>query len=160
MLTAEEARRLFRVDQGVLINRVTRGSSVAGSVAGCLNSWGYLQVCTKGKTYKAHRLVWLIEKGVWPDELDHINGLRTDNRIENLREVTRKENLRNQKTRCTNSSGVMGVGKEGGRWRARIRIDGRSIHLGYFERLEDAAKARKDADEKYGYHQNHGRAAA
>ena len=160
MLTAQEARDLFRVDQGRLINRVTRGSSAAGAFAGSLNSWGYLQVCTKGKTYKVHRLVWLIEKGYWPSELDHINGIRTDNRIENLREVTRKENLRNQKTRCTNSSGVMGVGKEGGRWRARIRIDGRSIHLGYFERLEDAAKARKDADEKYGYHQNHGRAAA
>ena len=88
-----------------MINQVTRGSSIAGSVAGCMNNWGYLQVCTKGKTYKAHRLVWLIEKGVWPEELDHINGVRTDNRIENLREVSRKENLRNQKTRCTSSSG-------------------------------------------------------
>ncbi|TES59213.1 HNH endonuclease [Pseudomonas syringae pv. tomato] len=152
---------MFEVLDGVLINRVDRGPAVAGRPSGSLNSWGYVQFHFQGSYYKAHRVVWLICKGYWPEELDHINGNRTDNRIENLREVTRQENLRNQKIRSNNTSGVMGVGwdKCNRRWTARIRYEGKNKCIGYFKTFDEAAAARKAAEIAFGYHPNHGRAA-
>ncbi len=159
-MTALEARRLFKVVDGKLVNRIDRNFARAGSVCGGLNGWGYVQFQYQGQTYKAHRVIWLCIHGCWPGELDHINGNRADNRIENLREVTRQENLRNQKVRINSSTGVMGVTRDGKKWRARIRVNGKFIHLGYFDAMEGAVAARKAADIKYGFHENHGRPAA
>ena len=110
----------------------------------------------------AHRVIWAMQTGEWPaDDIDHINGDRADNRWENLRAVERKDNARNAKRRSTNTSGMMGVQWHPalGKWRARIMVDGRSIALGCYHSLEDACAARKSAERRYGFHENHGRAA-
>ena len=91
--------------------------------------------------------------------MDHINGNRRDNRIENLRVVTVAENNKNLKTFKTNKSGRMGVhfDKSCRRWRAYIRYNGKRRHIGLYGSFEEASKARAKAEIKYGYHPNHGR---
>ena len=107
-------------------------------------------------------LVWFLHRQEWPVEVDHINGIRTDNRIENLREVTRRENMRNKRVSVANSSGITGVGWSSAKqkWRACIKVDGKFIHLGYFEEKRAAIAAREEANRKYGFHENHGKAFA
>lgn len=110
------------------------------------------------RAYKAHRVAWALHQGEWPThEIDHINHVPDDNRILNLRCVTGEENSRNLPKRADNSSGVTGVGwhKKALKWRARISV-GTEIHLGLFDVFEDAVAARKEAEIKYGFHQNHG----
>jgi len=114
------------------------------------------------KAFKAHRVIWAIHHGDWPDDqIDHINGVRDDNRIENLRVVTNAENARNKSMRKNNKSGVMGVywNKCKSKWSAEIQCNGKKIHLGYFTSKDDAAAARAAADVKYSFHENHGRDA-
>ena len=95
------------------------------------------------------------------NSIDHINGVKTDNRISNLRDVSAKENQRNRPLSCLNTSGYTGitwlVGAQ--KWRAQITLSGRSKYLGRFEKFCDAVKARKEAEVKYGFHPNHGRTA-
>lgn len=119
----------------------------------------YARGCVDGCFYSAHRIAWTLYYGEWPaNQIDHINGVRTDNRVENLRVVTNQENQRNKAIPKSNTSGVMGVSwcKRDKKWRAEIRIDGRSKHLGYFNTLEEAAEVRKAASEKYGFTERHG----
>ncbi len=121
---------------------------------------GYKQGMTLGKAYQAHRIVWALHYGEWPEgQIDHINGIRDDNRIVNLRVVSNSENCKNQKLRSTNTSGHLGVSwhKPTGRWQAYIQTSGRINYLGIFKDFEEAVKVRKEAEEKYGYHENHGR---
>lgn len=121
---------------------------------------GYKSGAIFGKNYRAHRVIWAIFYGKWPKgQIDHINGLRSDNRIENLRDVTNEENHKNMKIRSDNSSGVMGVFfyKSRKKWEAYIKADGRKKHLGYFASIDEAIDARRDAEKEYGYHENHGR---
>lgn len=114
------------------------------------------------KTYvRLHRAVWALANGAWPEgEVDHLDGNRQNNRLENLRIVTASENHRNQKRPKNNTSGVLGVSwyKPYRRWRATVNIGGRSRHLGYFDTVAEAAAARTEASETHGYHPNHGRA--
>ena len=122
--------------------------------------YGYLIINVKYRLYKAHRLVWLYVHGRWPKEIDHINGDRADNRIENLREVTRSQNRRNSKKPSTNTSGHMGVylnKKKGKPFRAGIWHNNRQIWIGSYNSIEEAVAARKAAERKYGYSPNHGR---
>lgn len=124
------------------------------------NNQGYRWGTIFDKNYRAHRVLWAIVHGDWPSgHIDHINGNRSDNRIINLRDISREENCRNAKRYRNNGSGVQGVGwcKQSGKWRARIRVGGKQISLGKFESLEDAAAVRKVAERRYGYHPNHGR---
>lgn len=121
---------------------------------------GYKTGNVFGTLYLAHRVIWAIFHGHWPkDQIDHINGDRTDNQIKNLRNVSASENSKNMKMPSTNSSGVIGVcwRKAKGRWQAQIRVSGRVKHIGSFLEIEDAIAARKEAEIKYGYHENHGR---
>lgn len=158
-LTASEARDLFEVHEGVLINKYARRMVKAGSACGSPSGDGYLHFRYLGRHYYTHRVIWLIEHGEEAEQIDHINGIRSDNRIENLRSVSCLENLRNQKSRKTNTSGVTGVSwcQHKKRWLARIRAEGRNKFLGYFKSLDEAKSARKSAEEAYGYHNNHGR---
>lgn len=107
-----------------------------------------------------HRAIWALVHGYWPTELDHINGVRDDNRLANLREVSRRENSKNSSIRSDNTSGVIGVSwdRKSGKWHAYIQVAGKRINLGWFDDLEDAVAVRKAAEIKYGFHQNHGRA--
>lgn len=130
----------------------------AGREAFFVSPEGYRQGMVLRIMVRAHRLAWLIHYGEWPrNDLDHINGNRLDNRISNLREVTRAENCRNQKLRKTNKSGVIGVIQKGSRWHANIMANGKQVFLGSFSTKEEAAAARQAASDKCGYHPNHGR---
>lgn len=122
---------------------------------------GYLTGSIFGRQYLAHRVVWVIVNGVWPDCIDHINGDRTDNRISNLRSVRKSENARNSARSKRNKSGIIGIywAHHAGKWRAEICSNGSRIHLGYFSDKSDAAAARKNAEAKCGFHPNHGRSA-
>lgn len=115
------------------------------TVAGCLNSQtGYINIALDLKRYQAHRLVWLYNYGVFPEgDLDHINRNRADNRLSNLREATRTQNLRNSSIRSNNTSGYKGVTwvSEKGKWRAQIFNSYKIHHLGYFDDIEKAAQA-------------------
>lgn len=116
------------------------------------NSSGYRHGKIFGKLYRAHRVAWAIVTGDWPDnEIDHINGDRTDNRMNNLRAATRAENARNSGIRSDNTSGHKGVRWINTRrkWGARIRISGSNKHLGYFESYEAACASYSWAVEKY-----------
>lgn len=114
------------------------------------------------KTYLAHRVAWALHHGAWPEmHIDHINGVRGDNRITNLRAVSAEDNQKNVRQRCDNTSGVKGVDyvASSGLWRARIVKGGARVTLGYFADVTAAATARLSAEQVYGYHPNHGRAA-
>jgi len=130
--------------------------------AGGISSYGYRRIIIDGKEHKAHRLAWLYTHGVFPeDQIDHINGVRHDNRIYNLRTVTNAENHRNRKKRCTNTSGVTGVSwfKLNKSWGAYINANEKRVFLGLFKDLISAVAARKSAERQYEYHPNHGRSA-
>lgn len=119
------------------------GRTRIGEIAGNLNAYGYLRVRVAGISYAAHRIAWLLTYGEWPTQtIDHINGVRTDNRIENLREATPLEQQQNLKLRKDNSSGYTGVRRSRGeRWQALIAIDGKRVCLGSFGSPEAAAEA-------------------
>jgi hypothetical protein len=162
-ITLDELRDFFSYDPetGELFWKVNRGMARAGSVAGSLHPAGYILVGVKRKLLRIHRVIWAICYGRWPvGDIDHINGDRADNRIANLREATRQENLRNSKKSATNASGVTGVfwQTRGRRWIAVIGGPGtRTYHyLGCFENFEDAVAARKAAEAKENYSPLHG----
>lgn len=113
---------------------------------------GYAQVKVNGRNLRAHRVIYAIVHGEIPEgEIDHINGNRMDNRIENLREVSSSENAHNSKKPKTNTSGFPGVywNTRDQKWVARIRVNYRQIFLGYFDDLNEAVEARKKAKIKY-----------
>lgn len=119
-----------------------------------VDSGGYRIGSIKDKRYRAHRVVWAIVHGEWPDHIDHINGDRQDNRIENLRSVTSAENRKNTKRYARNSTGVVGVKvhRDGG-YSAYIGTK----HLGHSKDFEAAVAMRKAAEIANNYHINHGR---
>lgn len=123
---------------------------------------GYLRICVtlNGHRFmvRAHRLAWFIMNGCIPSCTDHINGDRSDNRIENLRSVSRFENGRNMGIAKNNKSGFVGVNYCNTRqkWVAKGFKDGKRKHLGYFESAKEAAAARRTFETSNGYHVNHG----
>ena len=111
------------------------------------------------KTYSAHRIAWLIYYGEWPkNQIDHINQDPTDNRIENLRDVTHAENNKNRTLQNNSTTGYSGVSfyKRDGKYRAEISINNITKHLGYYDTAEEAAAVRAVASINYNYHPNHG----
>lgn len=129
----------------------------------CPNKAGYLHGAIFGKTLAAHKVAWAIHHGAWPVHgIDHVRGKEAGNGIDNLRDVPGAVNSKNQKRRASNTSGVTGVSffARTGKWVAMIKGDGKVRNLGYFHTREEAAAARKAADQRYGFHANHGRAAA
>lgn len=134
----------------------------AGKSAGSTNKSGYtcLSISFRGhkKRMLAHRLAFIYMEGEAPEQVDHINGLRGDNRWENLRAVDNFINSRNQKLRNTNTSGHNGVYwcKRRSLWYVRIGLRGKNLHGGYFENKQDAIKARSELDVKLNYHSQHG----
>lgn len=134
-----------------------------GKIAGHLRSDNYIAIKLKGKRYLAHCLAALYMTGTLPKkEIDHINGDRSDNRWGNLREVDKRTNLKNRVIPKTNKSGTIGVcwDRRNQAWLAQIATGTQRKHLGYFTNLSEAVLARKSAEKLYGFHQNHGRAAA
>lgn len=124
-----------------------------------VNNQGYFVGGFLGVNYLTHRIIWRHVTGEDPEQIDHINGNRLDNRWSNLRAATPALNAKNQRKRSTNSSGVTGVSwhKHAGKWFAEIMVDRKKHSLGYFDELSDATEARKNAEIEYGFHQHHGR---
>lgn len=120
---------------------------------------GYRNGRLLGKHVKAHRAILAIVNGAWPEYVDHINGIRTDNRLANLREVSKQENARNMKKHVGNTSGVTGVHfrSDNRTWVAQIGVDLGRKYLGAFPCFEDAVAARRSAEIEHGFHENHGR---
>tara|TARA_R110000822_G_scaffold5655_5_gene24253 strand:- start:1129 stop:1614 length:486 start_codon:yes stop_codon:yes gene_type:complete len=160
-MNKEMVRELFEYRDDQLYWRSSgKGRSNISKPAGVVRPRGHREIEVKGKEYKAHRLIWLYVNGKFPDNhIDHIDGDPSNNRIENLRDVTRQENNKNKRKPRTNKSGHMGVcwHKASDKWRAHIKVDGVLKHLGLFNVLEDAVAARQAASVKHGFHANHGR---
>lgn len=133
----------------------------AGKVAGGIDGQGYRQITSGNMKVRCHRAVWTFANGSIPEDLyiDHINHIRSDNRIANLRLVTHHQNMKNQAMHRSNTSGANGVGfdKVKGLWSASLTHLGNRICLGYFNSQEEAINARKSADKRFSFHGNHGR---
>jgi len=145
---------------GIFVWKINIGRARIGNIAGKLDVNGYVKIGIKGAHYFAHRLAFLYVNGRFPEKhTDHINGIRTDNSFSNLRCVTRQENQRNQKKPITNTSGVVGVSwaKNRNKWESKIKVSGKTIHLGRHFSFFEAVCARKSAERLYSFHVNHGR---
>jgi hypothetical protein len=123
------------------------------------HSQGYLEGKLLGSRVLAHRVIFKMLHGTEPPEIDHDNGDKSDNRPLNLNGSAHATNMKNQKMRTDNTSGIVGVvwKKLENKWAASIGDGGRSIHLGVFSDFKDAVSARRAAEVARGYHPNHGR---
>ncbi len=142
-ITAERVRELFHYnpETGVLWRKLPSLSLQITSL-----SAGYVQVRVRGVNYRAHRIIWLWLNGVWPSlHIDHVNGIRSDNRPSNLREVTQSTNLQNLKSaHADNQSGHLGVvhnPTRGNPWRAEIFYQGKKHFLGRYATPQEAHEA-------------------
>lgn len=148
-LTADEVRRLLFYDPltGVFTRKATvacRSGGAIGDIAGCaVPHKGGIQISIHSRIYRAHRLAWLYVHGKWPvGEIDHINGNNLDNRIVNLRDVSRTVNAQNiRRPKKTNKLGILGVKKCRQKWQASVFADGKINHLGSFDSPELAQNA-------------------
>ena len=128
-----------------------RGIS-AGTPAGYKHSQGYTSIGLGCYQFFAHRLAWLFSYGAWPSKhIDHINGDKKDNRIANLRDVSRTVNLQNMRApRRSSRTGLLGVGiYKDGRFIAKIRLNNKQRHLGIFATAEEASEAYLAAKRKW-----------
>ena len=161
-LTVDLLNELFDYDKetGNLIwKRKSSAKVKVGDIAGTLKSNGYICVGINHNSYRAHRLIFLMHKGYLPKTIDHINRDKLDNRIENLRAATVSQNQYNRKTNANNTSGYKGVSwhTENKNWVGRINLEGKTIHLGAFDNVEEAAEVvRKAREELHGNFANHG----
>ncbi len=144
MITQARLKELLYLREDGWFENLTNRSSRArkGEIAGTISTQGYVQIQIDGVFYKAHHLVWLYVYGYIPDEMDHKNGIRHENHLDNLRECTRSQNNANSE-RQTGEGGLRGVTwfARDQKWLAQIKIDGRSKHLGYFDTVEQAHAA-------------------
>lgn len=145
-LTLERLKSLLSYDVGTGVFRwlVKRSRlAVPGSIAGSVGKNGYRYITIDGKPYLAHRLAIFFSTGVWPpDDTDHKSGGRDQNQLENLRPCTRGQNMQN-----VSVTSVVGAHfrKSSGRWRSQIKVDGKSVHLGFFNTAEEAQSAYRSA---------------
>lgn len=168
-LRYEEVARLFTYDRetGVLYwrnkNRTTTWHKyVAGTYGGAKD--GYRRVRVDGKICQEHRVIMMLCFGHIPEnaEIDHINHVRDDNRLVNLRFATQGENLKNQSVSSKSTTGVTGVyfSKSRNKFIAQIKMDRQVHYLGCYNTLEEAAAARAEANLKFNFHNNHGKGRA
>lgn len=151
----------YNPDTGVVTWKNPTGPRVKkGDIVKC-NRVTYGAVMVLGVSIRIHRLIWIYVNGeINKDEIDHINGIRDDNRIVNLRVVTKRDNLKNKCIYRNNKTGISGVRNDdkSGKYRSFINTkDVKYMGLGSYDNIFDAACARKSAEIKYGYHKNHGR---
>lgn len=130
------------------------GSFMTGRKAGTVDDNGYIKIVIHGIDFKAHRLVWAFVHGEIPHKsmhIDHLNGIKKDNRLANLRLCTAKQNCENAKRHRTNSTGFKGVSFCGNKFRAYICHNRRQIHLGCFATKEEAHAAYCGAADRLGW---------
>jgi hypothetical protein len=146
MLTAERLKQLVSYDPetGLFKNSAPRKKVRVGEVAGSLDkSNGYIKLTIDRRHYFAHRLAFLFVTGAWPSGIvDHINGNRTDNKLANLRQVSRELNQQNmRKASKASASGLLGAFKKRDKWESKIKVHGKAISLGAFDTAEQAHHA-------------------
>lgn len=123
-----------------------------------VGSHGYATSSLSGKRMSGHRVAWALHYGEWPKgEIDHINGDPLDNRIDNLRCVSRQQNAKNLSVKSGADRGVYWYAPTS-RWAVKIHSGGKMYHVGYFLDRSDAIRARREAERAHGFHENHGRA--
>lgn len=173
IITHHELQSIFYYIDGYLywkkkppVNRFNKtwNSRYSNKKAGRIGSNGYTYINIKlkngsKKMMLAHRLIYLFLYKIFPKEIDHIDGNRSNNKIHNLREVTRTENCKNSKRRKDNKSGCTGVcwSKSMNKWSAEISVNKRHLKLGYRSDKFEAICLRKSAERLYRFHINHGR---
>jgi hypothetical protein len=134
----------------------------AGSIAGSFRYDGsgktYIKIGFFSKVYDAHRLAYLYMEGIWPVQIDHQDGNGTNNRWVNIKNSNNKDNRKNHRKRLNNTSGFNGVYfiKQSNKWKAEIKVNDCYEYLGQFSNIDDAISARKAANIRYGFHENHG----
>jgi len=150
----------YNPESGKLSWAVNRGKIKIGAEIKCKNHAGYLVVRVDNVLLRAHRIIWAMNTGSWPEyEIDHINGNRSDNRLINLRQATRGQNMKNTIKPITNKSGLKGVSwhAKGNFWQAHIKSDGVNYYLGHYYTKEEAHEAYKSASDRlHSFFGNHG----
>ncbi len=156
---SDAIRQAFTYDNGVLRWKVAHGRrGQVGAIAGSKGPCGYVKIKWNRRHYQAHRLIFAFHHSWLPEEVDHINGNRSDNRIENLRAATKSLNQQNAKLHENSRSGVKGVHwcKRDQRWIATVRKNKKIVYQRYFHDISDAAqaiqKAREEAHGEFARH--------
>lgn len=147
----EDFEPYFEYKDGQLVRKASSKRSKSGDVVGCHDKKGYLTVGHLGTYWKAHRIVYLLAHGHCPEFVDHINGIKDDNRIENLREADINTNHYNCKKYTTNKSGTKGVywHSSNNLWAVKISVKTKTIHIGCFDDLELAELVATEARDKF-----------
>jgi hypothetical protein len=154
LLTNDRLKELFHYnpDTGAFTTRseAPQWGRTRNAQGGVIHESGYLMISIQRRLYRAHRLAWLYMNGVWPSgQIDHINGMRNDNRWSNLRDVPHWMNNQNQRQATSKSlSGLLGVSKKRKRWEAKIGVNGQTLHLGIFDTPVEAHEAYLSAKRK------------
>ena len=146
MITQSELQRLFEYNEktGVFVRKVkTAIATRVGEQSGYLNNQGYVRMRVNGKTYQAHALAWLYVFGELPNLIDHIDGKRSNNAINNLRVANKSINGFNREKKSVSSSIFKGVlwNKKCRKWESKINANGKRKHLGFFSYEQEAAHA-------------------
>ena len=151
MITQNRLLELFIYQDGQLIWKINKPPAKIGTVIGSNHNDGYLHSRIDRRIYLLHRLIFLYHKGFLPEFIDHIDGNRRNNKIGNLREATRSQNISNSKLKNNNTSGFKGVSwnKSVNKWVAGIRFNRKKIHLGCFHNKQDAYAVYCEAAKKY-----------
>lgn len=160
-ITQELLHRLFEYKDGALYWKIRPSNSInVGNKAGYLDKKGYISVRINRKLHYLHRLIFIFHYGVLSKYIDHIDGNTLNNRIENLRQVTKQQNNQNARKRSDNTSKHKGVcwSKAADKWVAYVSVNGKPKHLGCFEDIELASLVAEEARNKYhGEFANHGK---
>ena len=146
-LTQERLKEALHYDPetGIFVWKISTGNVKTGDIANCLSFYGYIRIQVEEVRYPAHRLAWLYIYGYFPEnDIDHIDRVKTNNRINNLREVSMSCNMRNTGNQKNNTSGVKGItfDKINNKWKARVKVNGKTKHLGRYKDFNDAVCAR------------------
>jgi len=153
MLTQDRLKELLHYDEetGIFTRKTRVANRLAGSVSGARHNKGYIQIMIDGENHLAHRLAWFYVYGKWPiNQIDHINRIKTDNKIKNLRDVDSSINQHNVGIRSHNSSGVTGVYKSSRskKWVATIEVRNKKHCLGTYSSLDEAKFARQEFEKQ------------
>ena len=136
MITQEYLKKILHYDEntGIFTWLVSKAKRIKiGDIAGKLHHTGYINIKINKKEYLAHRLAWLYVKNKWPkNQIDHINGIKDDNKIENLRDVTNRKNISNTHKHRNGKLVGCTLDKRYNKWRAQISINGKRKSLGYY----------------------------
>lgn len=145
MITQKELKRIINYDPstGIFTWKISPRYNInMGDIAGSIDGKGYVRLKISGSIYSGHRLAWFYMLGCWPTEIDHRNCCKTDNRYVNLRDVPHKENMQNRHSAPANSTtGALGVHVSRDKFVARIKVDGRTRHIGVYNTIREASAA-------------------